>query len=462
MTTLLSDELLRELDTPGPRYTSYPTADRFTEAFGATDYARALAQRAQAFTAGRAPPLSLYVHLPFCASVCYFCACNKIVTRQHGRVTQYLVALERELDLHLAVLGPGQTLSQLHLGGGSPTFLDDAELAQLLHMIGTRFAIAPTAEVAIEVDPRTVDRARLRHLAALGFKRISFGVQDVDLVVQQAVHRIQPIELVQELLDEARQLGIASVNVDLIYGLPRQTPESFERTMTSVSALRPDRIALYAYAHLPTRFKPQRRILASDLPSAEQRVRMLGQAIQTLGEAGYVYVGMDHFALSGDELAVAKREGRLQRNFQGYSTQPEADLMAIGVSAIGRIGATYSQNNKELEGYEAALLEGRFAVTRGLALRADDLARRDIIMALMCQGRVDIAATERAHGLHFKDDFANELETLAPMAEQGLVQLDGHSITLTTLGWYFVRKLASVFNRALQGDARRDVYSRMG
>jgi oxygen-independent coproporphyrinogen III oxidase len=459
---MLSDELLRELDKPGPRYTSYPTADRFSDSFGPADYARALAARAAAVAAGNTRPLSLYVHLPFCESVCYFCACNKIVTRQHGRVAGYLQALARELDLHRAALGPGQSLSQLHLGGGSPTFLNDDELAQLLAMIDARFAINADAEVAIEVDPRTVGRERLRRLVAMGFKRISFGVQDLDPDVQQAVHRIQPLHLVQALLEEARALGIRSVNVDLIYGLPRQTPETFAHTMAQVAALRPERIALYAYAHLPTRFKPQRRIIQSDLPDACARVRMLGQAIQTLTQAGYVYVGMDHFALPDDELAKAKAAGRMQRNFQGYSTQPEADLIAIGVSAIARVGNTYSQNTKDLPAYEAAMQEGRFAVERGVALSADDLLRRDIIMALMCQGRVDIKAIERAHEVDMAQAFAAELRTLQTLGQQGLVRLDDEAITVTHTGWYLVRKLASVFNPMLQAPPRADVHSRMG
>ena len=458
---MLTNALLRSLDTPGPRYTSYPTADRFNERFGAVDYEQALATRAAGTAKGQRSALSMYVHLPFCESVCYFCACNKIITRHHERAAEYLQALQVEVDLHRTALGPDQQIAQLHLGGGSPTFLSDDELSGLLQMIRTRFALEPAAEVAIEIDPRTVDRERLQRLVAAGFNRISFGVQDVDPAVQVAVHRVQPIERVQALLEEARKLGIKSVNVDLIYGLPKQTPESFARTIQAVSSLRPDRIAMYGYAHLPTRFKPQRRIHSADLPDTGQRVRMLGQAIEALTAAGYVHVGMDHFALPEDELAIAKAQGKLHRNFQGYSTRPEHDLIAIGVSAIGRVGATYSQNCKDLESYYAAMRGGRFAVVKGLALTPDDLARRSIIMALMCQGQVDFDTVKVQHRLHAERDFAPEMHALQTMAEQGLVQFDSARLKLTELGWYFVRSVAGVFDRYLQNNASREQFSRI-
>ena len=453
----LSETLLRRLDTPGPRYTSYPTADRFVESFGAVDYAGALRERRDA-----AAPLSLYVHIPFCESVCYYCACNKVVTRQHGRATEYLAALESEIALNAAELGPGRSVSQLHLGGGTPTFLDDAELARLMGMLECAFPLAPGAEVSIEVDPRTVDRARLMNLAGLGFNRLSFGVQDFDPDVQKAVHRIQPFAQVRDLLAAAPDAGFASTNIDLIYGLPRQTPTSFARTIDQVCALRPDRIALYAYAHLPQRFKPQRRIETAELPPAVQRIAMLSAALARFVEAGYVYVGMDHFALPGDPLAVARREGRLQRNFQGYSSQPDCDLVGLGVSAIGKVGATYSQNAKTLDEYYDALRRGRFPVVRGLALTADDLLRRDAIMALMCRGRLDFAALEQAHGIRVGDYFADELAALAPLEANGLVLCTPEAVAVTSLGWYFVRSVAMVFDRHLRFDRERDKYSRLG
>ena len=456
LTTDRVSQLLSRLDVPGPRYTSYPTADRFVDSFDAASYQRALQQRVAETAAGAAAPLSVYVHIPFCESICYYCACNKVVTRQHERAGEYLGALQREIDLHMAVLGRGQPLTQLHLGGGSPTFLNDDELAQLMRGLRSAFRIAPDSEVSIEVDPRTVDAARLRHLASLGFNRLSFGVQDFDPDVQKAVHREQPFEAVEALMRVAREIGFESINADLIYGLPRQTPATFSQTIAQMAALRPDRIALYAYAHLPERFKPQRRIHAHELPAAGDRVHMLRAAISGFQGLGYTHIGMDHFALPGDSLAVAKREGRLHRNFQGYSTQADCDLIGLGVSAIGKIGRCYSQNDKTLSSYCDAMAESRFASVRGLELSDDDVLRREVIMALMCQGRVDFDAIERAHPVRMRERFADELEHLRPLQAQGLVGLEPTAIQVTPLGWYFVRAIAMVFDRHLAPEARRD------
>ena len=458
---ILSDAQLRKLDVPGPRYTSYPTADRFVEAFGPNEYRQALRQRAEGPMVGGTPALSLYVHIPFCESVCYYCACNKIITKHHSRGREYLGWLEREIELHTAELGTGQSVSQLHLGGGTPTFLADDELADLMAMLRRAFKIVPGAELSIEVDPRTASPARLRHFAALGFNRVSFGVQDFDHAVQVAVHRIQSHQSVSELVTEARALHFESINADLIYGLPRQTPESFKRTITQVAELRPSRIALYAYAHLPARFKPQRRIDSQALPSAEQRMRMLGDAIAGFIANGYVYIGMDHFALPGDALAVAKRQGRLHRNFQGYTTQPDADLIALGVSSIGRVGATYSQNAKTLPEYQDALAQGRFPTVRGVALTRDDLLRRAVIMALMCQGRVDFESIELAHLVKVPEVFASELNQLRELEQMGLVQVNEQEIQVTATGWFFVRGIAMVFDRHLQSDKVRERFSRI-
>ena len=449
-------QLLSRLDVPGPRYTSYPTADRFVEAFDAACYRRALQQRASDTAAGVAAPLSVYVHIPFCESICYYCACNKVVTRQHERAGDYLQALQREIALHVAELGQGQPLTQLHFGGGSPTFLDDAELEQLMTQLRLAFRIAPRAEVSIEVDPRTVDAVRLRHLAALGFNRLSFGVQDFDPEVQKAVHREQPYEAVEALMRVARETGFESINADLIYGLPRQTPATFSNTIAQMAALRPDRIALYAYAHLPARFKPQRRIHAHELPAAGERVHMLRAAISGFQGVGYTHIGMDHFALPDDPLAVARREGRLHRNFQGYSTQADCDLIGLGVSAIGKIGRCYSQNEKALGLYYDAIDQSRFATVRGLELSDDDQLRRDVIMALMCQGRLDVDAVERAHRVQVRAYFADELERLRPLQSQGLVTVEPRAIEVTPLGWYFVRAIAMVFDRHLAPEPRRD------
>lgn len=458
--TAVTPELLRRYDVSGPRYTSYPTADRFVEAFGQEEYSLALQQRRQG-GAVQALPLSLYVHIPFCESLCYYCACNKIVTKHHERGAQYLDYLGREVALHVQQAGKGQVVSQLHLGGGTPTFLSDEELAALMQMLRAAFTLDAAGEYSIEIDPRTVTRERLQFLAGLGFNRLSFGVQDFDPEVQKAVHRIQPAEQVFDLVGVARELGFQSVNVDLIYGLPRQSEASFARTLEQVSTLRPDRIALYAYAHLPERFKPQRRIAAEELPPAAEKLAMLSNAIAAFKDAGYVYVGMDHFALPEDALAVAKRQGRLHRNFQGYSTQPDCDLIAIGVSAIGRIGATYSQNAKTLEDYYDLLDQGQLPVVRGLALSRDDLVRRAVIMALMCQGEVLFEPMNHAWLIDFPRYFAAELAQLQAQQAQGLVTITDEGVQVTAKGWYFVRGVAMVFDRHLQADRNRARFSRI-
>ena len=456
----VSAELLRRHDVTGPRYTSYPTADRFVDAFGEAEYATALRQRRHG-AAALATPLSVYVHVPFCASLCYYCACNKIVTRRRERAHEYLDLLEREIALQTAELGTGQPIAQLHLGGGSPTFLSDAQLAALMYMLERSFQRQPGAECSIEIDPRTVDAGRLRALSALGFNRISLGVQDFDPAVQQAVHRVQPFGQVAALMEAARGLPFDSVNFDLIYGLPRQTEASFERTLQQVVALRPDRIALYGYAHLPERFKPQRRIHAVELPAAGDKLAMLARALEALQAAGYVHVGMDHFALPDDALAVARRQGRLERNFQGYSTQPDGDLLGLGVSAIGRIGASYSQNAKTLEDYADLLAQGRLPVVRGLGLERDDVLRRAVIMALMCHGRLDVESIELGFLIDFRSTFGTEWAALEELQAEGLVRLDDAGIQVTELGWYFVRRVAMVFDRHLQADRNRARFSRI-
>ena len=458
--TAITTGLLTKFDVPGPRYTSYPTADRFVEAFGEADYVQALDQR-RAGPAALALPLSLYVHIPFCESLCYYCACNKIITKHHERSAPYLRYLSKEVDLHVQHLGAGLPVSQLHLGGGTPTFFSDDELRELMSMLRRNFSLVPGGEYSIEVDPRTVDEARLETLARLGFNRLSLGVQDFDPLVQKAVHRIQPAEKVFALVDAARRIGFESINADLIYGLPKQTPESFERTLAQVSELRPDRIALYAYAHLPERFKPQRRITAIDLPGAANKVAMLARALAAFEAAGYDYIGMDHFALPNDALAVAKRQGRLHRNFQGYSTQPDCDLIGLGVSAIGKVGATYSQNAKSLEEYQDLLDHGHLPVVRGLAVSRDDLLRRAVIMALMCQGEVLFESIELAHLIDFRDYFAAELEALRAMEDQGLVKLSDTGIQVTALGWFFVRGVAMMFDKYLQADRTRARFSKI-
>ncbi|VWX55787.1 coproporphyrinogen III oxidase, SAM and NAD(P)H dependent, oxygen-independent [Burkholderiales bacterium 8X] len=453
---MLAEATLQTFDVPGPRYTSYPTADHFVEAFGPEDYRLAVRQRRH-----DGAPISVYVHVPFCASLCYYCACNKIVTRHASRGREYLRYLGMELDLQVEALGSVQLVSQLHVGGGTPTFLDDEGLSELMRMLRSKFALMPAGEYSIEIDPRTVDAARLGHLSFLGFNRLSFGVQDFETEVQRAVHRIQPAREIFDLMASARALNFQSINIDLIHGLPCQTLQSFERTLEQVCSLRPDRVALYAYAHLPERFKAQRRIQTAKLPPAAERVAMMSRAIQKLGSAGYEYIGMDHFALADDALAVAKRQGRLHRNFQGYSTQPDTDLIALGVSAIGRVGGTYSQNAKTLAQYCDSLERGRLPIERGLVLTREDVLRRAVIMAIMCQGYLDYASIGIAHLVEFRDHFAVELAALGPLEHDGLVTLTDHDCTVTEKGWFAVRAIAMVFDRHLQHARSRNHLTRI-
>lgn len=458
--SFLTPELLTRFDVPGPRYTSYPTADRFVEAFSQADLHQALDLRNQ----GLGPqnrPLSIYVHIPFCESLCYYCACNKIITKHHEKAEPYLRYLAKEVELYTSSIGMGQSVSQLHLGGGTPTFLSNDELREWMSVLKRSFNFVAGGEYSVEVDPRTVNEERLALLFELGFNRLSFGVQDFDPEVQKAVHRIQPAAQVFDLMAAARKMGFESVNVDLIYGLPKQTPESFDRTLKQVNDLRPDRIALYAYAHLPERFKPQRRILAAELPVASSKIAMLSRSLDALMNAGYVYVGMDHFALPDDALAVAKRQGRLHRNFQGYSTQPDCDLIGLGVSAIGRMGGTYSQNAKTMEEYVDMLDNGQLPIVKGLALSRDDLIRRAWIMAIMCQGHVQYDAFNEAWLIDVKKYFASEISQLESLQTQGLVELSDGGLQVTPMGWFFVRGVAMVFDKYLQADRNRTRFSKI-
>jgi len=458
--SFLTPELLTRFDVPGPRYTSYPTADRFVEAFSQLDLHQALEMRSQGVSQ-KIRPLSIYVHIPFCESLCYYCACNKIITKHHEKAEPYLRYLAKEVELYTSAIGIGQSVSQLHLGGGTPTFLSDDELRELMSVLTRSFGFAAGGEYSVEVDPRTVNEQRLALLLELGFNRLSFGVQDFDPEVQKAVHRIQPAAQVFALVESARKMGFESVNVDLIYGLPKQTPESFDRTLKQVNELRPDRIALYAYAHLPERFKPQRRILAAELPVASSKIAMLSRSMDALMAAGYVYVGMDHFALPDDALAVAKRQGRLHRNFQGYSTQPDCDLIGLGVSAIGRMGGTYSQNAKTMEEYVDMLDHGQLPIVKGLALSRDDLIRRAWIMAIMCQGQVQYDAFNEGWLIDAKKYFALELSQLESLQDQGLVELSEGGLKVTPMGWFFVRGVAMVFDKYLQADRNRTRFSKI-
>jgi len=454
----IDTDLIRRFDRPGPRYTSYPTADRFVEAYDAAAHAAWLGKRE---IGGFARPLSLYIHLPFCASLCYYCACNKIITKDHGRSAKYLQYLEKELDLVCSQLQGDRLITQMHWGGGSPTFLTHQEMSELMAMLRKRFNFAPDGEYAIEIDPRTVRAADIAQLAELGFNRMSLGVQDYDPAVQQAIHRIQPAPMTREVRKAARENGFKSVNFDLIYGLPKQSVESFSRTLDEVIAEAPDRIALYSYAHLPARFKSQRRIADHAIPDADTKLKIFVHALTTLTNAGYVYIGLDHFALPGDELAQALRSGRLHRNFQGYTTQSECDLLSLGISAISKIGPTYSQNVHDIDEYYDMLDQGHLPVVRGIELTRDDLARRAVIMGLMCQGELSMEAIEIAHLINFNEYFATELAQLAEFVEAGLLEIDQGWITVTPRGRFFVRGIAMVFDRYLQDGKARGKFSKL-
>lgn len=448
------------MDIPGPRYTSYPTADRFGEV--ATDEFHALALRQRRLSAGSVvTPLSIYIHIPFCESVCYYCACNKIVTKDRSKSKAYLVALEKELAIVTGHIGQREVVSQIHFGGGTPTFLTDYEISHIFDMLRSKFDLEKGGEFSIEIDPRTVNKERLINLKAIGFNRISFGVQDFDQDVQKAVHRVQPFEQVEELMKVARDIGYQSINVDLIYGLPLQTPESFSRTIDLVASIRPDRIAMYGYAHLPERFKPQRRIHTESLPKGTDRLGMLSIALDGFVAKGYRYIGMDHFALPDDPLAIAKRQGLLHRNFQGYSTQPDCDLIGLGVSAISKIGATYTQNAKNIDEYYGFISRNALPTVRVFNLNRDDVLRRSVIMAIMCHGRLSFESIQIAHLIDFKSYFQSELEEINTLAKDGLLVINEDGFQLTNLGWYFVRYVAMVFDRYLQVDRVRERFSKV-
>ncbi|MEW5880627.1 MAG: oxygen-independent coproporphyrinogen III oxidase [Pseudomonadota bacterium] len=451
-------DLLRRFDVPGPRYTSYPTADRFVEAFDAQAFASWLGKRGD--TVGP-KPLSLYVHLPFCNTVCYYCACNKVITREHGRSVEYLSALEREADLVGALLTGERRVEQLHLGGGTPTFLSDDDLRALMAILTERFPLAAKGEFSVEVDPRSAPPDKVRVLGELGFNRMSVGVQDFDLNVQRAVNRLQSLESTVATIEAARAAGFRSVNLDLIYGLPKQTRETFARTLDKVLAIGPERIALYHYAHLPERFKPQRRISPAELPSSQEKMGIMLDAIQRLTDAGYQYIGMDHFAKSDDDLARAQNQGRLHRNFQGYSTRPDCDLVGLGVSAISRIGPTYSQNVRELDEYYDRVNNGLLPTARGIQLDRDDLARRAVIMSLMCHFVVSKEAIETAHLIKFDEYFKRELTALEQFVAEGLVELSAEWISVTPKGKLLIRAVAMCFDRYLQNDERTRRYSKI-
>ncbi|HET9668912.1 MAG TPA: oxygen-independent coproporphyrinogen III oxidase [Casimicrobiaceae bacterium] len=450
--------LVRKYDGHGPRYTSYPTADRFDTGFGAADYVAAIQTR-NACSASR--PLSLYVHLPFCNTICYYCACNKIVTRNRAHAARYLDHLEREIAQVASLVEGEPRVTQLHWGGGTPTFLAHDEMRRLMEALRRPFAFDHDAEISIEVDPRKVEHGTVAFLADLGFNRMSIGVQDFDPVVQIAVNRVQSEAQTRSVIDEARAARFGSINIDLIYGLPRQTVAGFATTLDKVIAAAPDRIALYSYAHVPQLFKSQRRIAAADLPAPEAKLDILAHAIARLTAAGYVYIGMDHFARPDDELAVAQREHRLHRNFQGYSTRAECDLLGFGVSAIGKVGDAYVQNVKTLDAYYERVAASALPVLRGRTLDREDLLRRDVIQRLMCDFALRFADVERAHAVRFAEHFEAELAALRSLADDGIVEIDRDSLVVTPVGRLLVRVVAMVFDAYLPEHRQAPRYSRV-
>ena len=445
--------LIQKYNYSGPRYTSYPTALEFSEGFGEAAFLQAVARYPER-------PLSLYVHIPFCHKLCYFCGCNKIVTRQTHKADRYLDALEQEIA-HRAPLFKGRHVSQMHWGGGTPTYLSKDQISRLMGLLRGHFDFNEDAELSIEVDPREIELDVLDHLRNEGFTRLSMGVQDFNKEVQRLVNREQDEEFIFALIKRARELGFTSTNIDLIYGLPKQTPESFAFTLKRVAELSPDRLSVFNYAHLPTLFAAQRKIKDADLPSAQQKLDILQETIGSLTTAGYQFIGMDHFARPDDELAIAQREGKLHRNFQGYTTQGDTDLLGMGVSAISMIGDCYAQNQKELKVYYQQIDDRGDALWRGLALTRDDCIRRDVIRWLICNFQLKFAEVERLWDVNFAQYFAEDLKLLAPLAKDGLVEVDEHHIQVTPKGRLLIRNICMCFDIYLRQKARLQQFSRV-
>jgi oxygen-independent coproporphyrinogen III oxidase len=441
-------ELLSRYDKPGPRYTSYPPATQFTPTFAEGSLRRVAVESGSG-------PLSVYMHVPYCRSPCFYCGCNKVISRDARKGAHYLGVLQREIALAARLFSQRREIVQLHFGGGTPNFLRPAQLAELVDCLRDHFdfSAASGADFSIELDPRSVEAGDIEALARIGFNRASFGVQDFALEVQQAVNRIQSTEQTLAAIDSCRAQGFRSVNVDLIYGLPRQTLAGFGATLDTLLERRPNRFAIYGYAHLPRMFKAQQRIVASDLPDPALRLRLLELAIRELQAGGYVYIGMDHFALSDDELALAQRSGQLHRNFMGYTTHADCDLLGLGVSAISHIGNSYSQNARDLREWEASILAGHLPVVRGLELTADDRIRADVIQQLMCHGHIDIGAVERRYDIDFVSYFGDTLKRLSPLIGDDLVSVVGSYIGATSRGRMLLRVIAMCFDRHLQPEA---------
>jgi oxygen-independent coproporphyrinogen-3 oxidase len=448
-------ELIRRLDKNGPRYTSYPTADRFVGSFNADAYSNWIAKR----ETNR--PLSLYFHIPFCNTLCFYCACNKVITKDRSQSEKYVQYMIKELSIQASLLGEGQRVEQLHWGGGTPTFLSDNQMRELMHATRKHFKMVEDGEYSIEIDPRKVSDETIALLAELGFNRISIGVQDFDAQVQKAVNRIQSEEETLKVINAARANGFKSVSIDLIYGLPKQTIAGFKATLDKVIEANPDRLSIYNYAHMPTIFMPQRRIHEEDLPAPQVKLDILSLAVKMLTDAGYVYIGMDHFAKPDDELAVAQRQRRLHRNFQGYSTHSDCDLVAIGLSSIGKIGSTYSQNFREMDDYYDALDRDVLPIMRGMELNEDDLVRRSIIQDLMCHFELDKESINTTYQIDFDHYFATELGELREYEREGLLKLTPERIGVTPKGRMLIRNICMVFDKYLRTRQKHAVYSKV-
>jgi oxygen-independent coproporphyrinogen-3 oxidase len=455
--TGLTPELLEKYDRPGPRYTSYPTAPQFSAEFDEADYRTRLelaSKRAE-------EPLSMYVHLPFCEARCSFCGCNVVISPRHGPEAAYLEAVAVELDLLQEALAPRNALSQLHWGGGTPTYLSPAQCRRLFEAITSRFELTPDAEVALEIDPCVTTMEHLATLRDLGFNRLSMGLQDLDPAVQVAVQRVQPLELTREHVEEARRLGFDSVNIDLVYGLPLQTEDSFRSTVRQViKALNPDRVACFSYAHVPWIKPHQRQLERSPMPGGWEKFRLFVGAAEEFTRAGYRFVGFDHFARPDDELAKALDEGRVHRNFMGYTVQPASDQIGVGVTSIGDVAGAYAANEKKLARYQKTAIDGHLPIERGILRTSEDELRRDVIHRLICGLKLDFDSIEKRYSIDPRVHFAAEMEELEEMAADGLIEVDDAGIEVTNPGRFFLRNVCMPFDSYLETGADRPTYSR--
>ena len=445
--------LIQKYNQSGPRYTSYPTALEFNESYQDEDFKAAAARYPN-------KPLSLYVHIPFCHKLCYFCACNKIITRHQHKVDIYLDYLEKEIKYRSALFKQ-RKVTQIHWGGGTPTYLNEDQSLRLMAMLRKHFDVSDEAEISIEMDPREIELDMLDHLRAIGFNRISMGIQDFNKEVQKLVNREQDEEFIFALMKRAKELGFISTNIDLIYGLPTQTVESFLFTLQKVIELNPDRMSVFNYAHLPSRFAAQIKIKNEMLPAPEIKLEILQKTIETLGQAGYKFIGMDHFAKPNDELAIAQENGVLHRNFQGYTTQEDADLLGMGVSAISLLGDSYAQNHKELKQYYAEVEMRGIALHKGLTMTKDDCLRRDVIKALICNFKLDYVTFEQQYNIEFKRYFAEDLDLLAPLAQDGLLAITDTGLTVSPQGRLLIRNICMCFDIYSRQQARRQQFSRI-